>query len=176
MNNLLTSISAAAALATTGCDVEKPPSAEAPRSVSIAIDSGGEASAGSGKTSGKVEITLPGGIGAKIDLPDGLEKGEQMDIAGVGLYPGGKLSTVKVDARTAGATKTAKVEFGFSAPGDAAAVADWYQQQFEANGTKVTRQGETLSGTAEDGDRFTLAMLPAGKGASRGQVTIINTN
>lgn len=174
MDKLLITAALGAALATTACEVEKAPAADAPRSVSIVINSGDKT--GGGKTSGQVEVSLPDGIAAKLGLPVGPQNGEKLNVAGVGLYPGARLSAVKVDARTRADAQTARVEFGFSAPGDAAAVADWYQQQFEAKGNKVTRQGETLSGIAADGDRFTLAMAPAGTGASRGLVTITDTN
>jgi uncharacterized glyoxalase superfamily protein PhnB len=66
------------------------------------------------------------------------------------------------------------VKIGFSAPADAAAVADWYQQQFEAKKIAVARSGETLTGTTRDGDQFTLALQSAGAGAAKGQLTIID--
>lgn len=176
MSKLSVTVAVAIVLATTGCDVDKAPADGSSNSVSISIDSGGEATASGGKTAGKVAIALPGGIAANVDIPAGLEKGETMDIAGVGLYPGAKLAKVRVNAGAAAKSQTAKVELGFSAPGDAAAVADWYQRQFEARGTAVTRRGESLSGTNKDGDRFTIAMQPAGVGTSRGVVTITDTN
>ena len=105
----------------------------------------------------------------------------KIDIAGIGLYPGAKVRSNKVNAGAASSarsgpdSKTATVQVGFSAPGDAAAVADWYQRQFGAKGTKVTRRGESLAGTTDDGDAFTIAMTPAGSGASRGLATITDT-
>jgi hypothetical protein len=161
---------------TTGCDVDKAPAADTPHSVSISIDAGGDTTPGGGNTPGKVEITLPGGIAAKVDVPGGIEKGGKFDIAGVGLFPGAKVGSVKVNAGAAAKAQKATVEFGFSAPGDAAAVADWYQREFDARGTAVTRRGESVSGTTKDGDSFTIAMEPAGTGTSRGLVTITDTN
>lgn len=176
MREMLMTIAGAALLATTACDIEKAPAADTPHSVSIAIDAGGETSASGDRTPGKVEITLPGGIAAKVDVPGGIEKGGKFDVGGVGLYPGAKVGSVKVNAGTAVTSQTATVEFGFSAPGDAAAVADWYQREFDAKGTTATRRGESLSGTTRDGDSFTIAMEPAGTGTSRGLVTITDTN
>ena len=176
MGKLLMAFAGVAGMATAACDIEKAPAADAPAAVSIAIDSGSDATSTGDNKPGKVEIILPGGIAAKVDLPEGLENREKLKIAGVGLYPGARLASMKVNADAAATSQTAQVEFGFAAPGDAAAVADWYQSQFEANGTAVTRRGETLSGTASDGDRFTIAMAPAGTGKSRGVLTIRNTN
>jgi hypothetical protein len=39
----------------------------------------------------------------------------------------------------------------------------------------VTRKGETLSGTTDDGDAFTIALDAAGTGASKGLLTIIDS-
>ena len=170
---------AAAGLATNACDVDKTPSAKTPHSVSVEIDSGNAASATSENTPGKVEIRLPDGIGGTVDVPGGLENGSKFDIAGVGLYPGAKVGSIKVNAGAASNgsdSRTARVQVGFAAPGDAAAVADWYQGQFAAKGTTVTRRGESLSGTTDDGDAFTLAITPAGTGASRGVATITDRN
>ena len=116
---------------------------------------------------GKVEINLPGGIGAKIAVP-----------GGVGLYPGAKVGSVKVDAAASPKSRKATVAFGFSARADAAAAAaaDWYQREFDVKGTKVTRRSETLSGLTGDGDDFTIAMETVATGTSRGLVTITDAN
>lgn len=140
--------------------------------VSIDIDTGDDAATtGEG---GKLEISLPGGIEANVKLPGDIGDKSDFDIEGVGLYPGASVNSVKVDAAAARETKSATVAIGFKAPGDAAAVADWYQQQFEAKQVKISRRGETLSGVAADGDAFTIALRPAGKGASTGVTTIIS--
>ena len=128
---------------------------------------------------GKVEINLPGGIGAKIAVPGGLDSDGTFDIAGVGLYPGAKVGSVKVDAAASPKSRKATVAFGFSARADAAAAAaaaDWYQREFDVKGTKVTRRSETLSGLTGDGDDFTIAMEAVATGTSRGLVTITDAN
>ena len=137
-------------------------------SVSVDIDSSKSADSG-----GKVEISLPGGVAAKVSVPEGLGDASKIDIDGVGLYPGAKVRSVKVNASDT-ATKRAVVQIGFTAPGDAAAVADWYQQQFDAKTMKVTRNGETLTGKTEDGDDFTVALTAAGAGQANGLVTLVN--
>jgi hypothetical protein len=149
--------------------------------VSIAIDGDSKAGARTdvaidGDTeSGKFELKLPGGIEAKVNLPESIGNSGKFDIDGVGLYPGARVRSVNVNASDARETKTAIIKIGFAAPADAAAVADWYQQQFEAKRKTVTRRGETLSGATDDGDAFTLALEPAGTGASKGLLTIVDS-
>ena len=99
----------------------------------------------------------------------------KFDINGVGLFPGARVRSININAADRRDTRTAVVKIGFTAPGDAAAVADWYQQQFDAKGTKVARSGETLTGTTDDGDAFSLAIEAAGAGASKGLLTITDT-
>ena len=149
--------------------------------LSIAIDSDADGDKTETRTAvtvngdtepGKFELNLPGGIEAKVNLPEGLGEHGKFDIDGVGLYPGAKVRSVNVNASDARETRTAVVKIGFAAPADAAAVADWYQQQFDTRHKPVTRRGETLSGTTDDGDAFTLALEAAGTGASKGLLTI----
>lgn len=126
--------------------------------------------------SGNFELKLPGGVEAKVKVPGGMIDKSDFDIDGVGLYPGAKVGAVNVKA-LAGKGEgqgSATVKIGFAAPADAAAVADWYQQQFEAKKVAVTRRGETLRGKTEDGDDFTLALVQNGTGAAKGELTIID--
>lgn len=149
--------------------------------VSIAIDSKGETETRTDVTvnadtdTGKFELKLPGGIEAKVNLPEGIGEHGKFDIDGVGLYPGAKVRGVNVNASDTKDSKQAVVKISFSAPADAAAVADWYQQQFDAKQKTVKRNGETLSGTTDDGDAFTIALDAAGTGASKGLLTIIDS-
>jgi hypothetical protein len=122
---------------------------------------------------GKYAVKLPGGIEANVKLPGDMLNETHFDIDGVGLYPGAKVGSVNVKALTGKGEHEATVKIGFSAPADAAAVADWYQQQFEAKKVAVTRNGETLTGKTEDGDDFTLALVPAATGTSKGELTIL---
>lgn len=173
-----------ALLALAACNDSKVETAKADTGskVSIAIDGDGDKTEArtdvtiNGDTdTGKFELKLPGGIEAKVNLPDGIGEHGKFDIDGVGLYPGAKVRSVNVNASDARETRTAVVKIGFAAPADAAAVADWYQQQFDAKHKMVARRGETLSGTTDDGDAFTLVLDAAGTGASKGLLTITDS-
>jgi hypothetical protein len=187
-----TLFAAAALLSLSGCGETKVETEKAEKGtkVSISIDgSDADAAAAMSDTSadvniagdtetGKMEIKLPGGLEAKVDIPEGMAKNAKFDIGGVGLYPGAKVGSVKVNAterKHEGAGRhSAVVNIGFTAPADAAAVADWYQQQFEAKKVTVRRTGETLAGKTADGDDFNLALVPAATGSS-GVLTILDT-
>jgi hypothetical protein len=174
-----------ALLALAACSESKVETAkpEAGKEVDISIASADTADTEEGTVNidantdtGKFELKLPGGIEANVKVPGGMVDKADFDIDGVGLYPGAKVGSVNVKALTGkgDSNGSATVKIGFSAPADAAAVADWYQQQFEAKKVAVTRSGETLSGKTEDGDDFTLAIAQAGAGASKGELTIID--
>ena len=162
-----------ASLTLAACSDRKVETETPDNKVSISIDSDAKATAADGESS-KLELNLPGGIEAKINLPDGIGESGKFDIDGIGLYPGAVVRSVKVNASEAAATKRAEVQIGFTAPADAAVVADWYQQAFEAKNRAVTRSGETLSGKDADGDDFTIVLTGAGAGKAKGLVTIVD--
>lgn len=165
-------LAAAAALALTACGESNVETARAnPDSgVKTSMDTdAGEASAGE---TGKVEVKLPGGLAANVDLPGGFGSNADFDIDGVGLYPGARVGAIAVNAANAGRPGGAAiVNIGFSAPADAAAVADWYERQFADKHIAVERRGETLTGKTRDGNDFTLALTAAAAGSS-GQLQI----
>jgi hypothetical protein len=139
--------------------------------MSIKTDSDNDSSdSATDEKSTKMALNLPGGLNFDVDVPGKMADGSKFDIDGVGLYPGAKVRAVDIDAQ--GGKTPSVVTIGFVAPGDAAAVADWYQKQFQAKGVAASRSGESFAGTSEDGDSFTLAMTAAGIGKSRGLLTI----
>ncbi len=136
-------------------------------------DAAWENDGGDGKGDGsgvKLALNLPGGFNAKINVPGATMGGGKFDIDGVGLYPGARVTSIDVDANAS--PKRSEVKIGFVAPGDAAAVADWYQAQFDAKDVKATRSGESFTGKSDDGDDFTLAIVAGSSGKSSGLLTI----
>ncbi|MBC7521939.1 MAG: hypothetical protein H7268_12710 [Sandarakinorhabdus sp.] len=184
---------AAALLALSGCGGSKVETEKANKGTKVSIsidgsdadhaaamaDASADVNIAGDTNTGKVEIKLPGGLQANVDIPEGMTKNTKFDIDGVGLYPGAKVASVKVNAaarkHNGAAGHSAVVNIGFTAPADAAAVADWYQQQFEAKKIAVRRTGESLAGKTDDGDDFTLSLAPATTG-STGVLTIIDAS
>ena len=170
---------ATALLAVAGCS--KHDEEGHSKSNSIVIDTDSDEKAGStvnidaDSDTGKMALKLPGGFAANFTVPGGLPGKASFDVDGVGLYPGAKVSKIKVDASERNGAHDAVVVMGFTAPSDAAAVADWYQNQFEAKKVTVARSGETLTGKTEDGNDFTLALAPGDAGKALGTLTIRDT-
>lgn len=166
-------LSAVALLALAACSERKADTATADTTADATVDIGADTD------TGKVEISLPGGIEAKVSIPGAMVDKAKFDIDGIGLYPGAKIGLIKVNAMKredeGSSGHDATVSIGFTAPADAAAVADWYQQQFDTHKISVRRTGETLSGKTKDGDDFTLALAQVASGA-QGTLTIQDTN
>lgn len=173
MKTVSLGLTAALLLAVAGCGRHDESARAEDGDVSIRVGDGSSTAAAGDKS--RVEINLPGGIGGSVNLPASMLSGTKFDIDGVNLYPGAAVNSVNVDAHDRKEGKPSVVTFGFRAPADPAAVADWYQQQFEKRTKAVTREGDTISGTTEDGDSFSIAMVP-GKGGATGTIRIIDTN
>lgn len=136
---------------------------------------GGNVEITSGKDGGKVRI---GGdkVAINIDIPDfvDLDVEGDFDIDGVPLYPDSKVTKVDVNARDRKDGAKATVTLGFTSPATPKVAADWMAAEFAKKGKSVTRSGNSLSGTDDDGDAFTIDFRPDGD-ASKGEVRITKT-
>lgn len=126
---------------------------------------------------GEIAVDLPGGFGFKIPTKDlGIDP-DDFEIGGVGLYPGATAQDMQVrvlKSRAADGSR-ALITMAFSAPDSPRDVADWYVEAFADEDIDVTRSGDQLAGTTPDGNRFTMALMPAGK-ATRGVVSLRAAN
>ncbi|MGV3731635.1 MAG: hypothetical protein ACO1NN_12865 [Sphingopyxis sp.] len=155
------------------CGTEEKKAADDSTEVSInAGDEGGGIQIRSGADGGKLKIDA-GGVNIGLDIPDvgDLNIGEDFDIDGVGLYPGSKITSMDIDARDKDGGHEATAKFGFTTPVAPTIAADWMAGEFAKKGIKITRTGDTLAGTAKDGDDFTIRFVPDGK-AAKGEVLI----
>lgn len=175
MKTLPLILAGAALLALTGCGRSAVADKDDAKASSVSItgdgDSDGTVKVDADSDTGKVEVTLPGGLEAKVKIPGGLPSDAKFDIDGVGLFPGANVTSISVNANDKPGTRST-VALGFAAPGDAAAVADWYQQQFADKSVTASRQGDTLTGKTEDGDDFVLALTQGAPGKAQGKLTI----
>jgi hypothetical protein len=124
---------------------------------------------------GKVELKLPGGLEGTVKLPEGLGADAKFDLDGVGRYPGAKLTNVDVKADKVDGKGQARVQLGFTAPGSADQVADWYEAALVKKGRSVARTGTTITGTTEDGDPMVITINEGSAGVARGRITITDS-
>ena len=123
--------------------------------------------------SGEMELRLPGGIKGKMRLPDAIDRNTKFDLDGIGRYPGAKLISVDVS----GSPSTGgRVILGFSAPGSADTVADWYEKALIAKGRSVARTGTTITGATESGEPMVIAVEDGPGDIARGRIIITDTN
>ncbi len=118
---------------------------------------------------GQVEVQLPGGIGGKVRLPEGLSEDTKFDLDGIGRYPGARLLNVDLSG---GGSSEGRLALGFSAPGSADTVADWYQKALIAKGRTVARTGNTITGATEDGEPMVIAVEDGPGDMARGRIII----
>jgi hypothetical protein len=123
--------------------------------------------------SGEMELSLPGGIKGKMRLPDALDRDTKFDLDGIGRYPGAKLASVDVS----GSPSTGgRVILGFSAPGSADTVADWYEKALKAKGRSVARTGNTITGATKSGEPMVIAVEDGPGDIARGRIIITDTD
>lgn len=123
--------------------------------------------------SGEMELRLPGGIAGKMRLPDGIASDTKFDLDGIGRYPGARLLNVDVSG---GGSREGRVMLGFSAPGSADTVADWYEKALIAKGRSVARTGNTITGATKDGEPMVIAVEDGPGDIARGRIIITDTD
>jgi hypothetical protein len=134
-------------------------------SVSLQADNGQVSGALDGKT-GQLKIDVPGFEGS-IRLPKMNIDATNVDLNGVKLYPGSKVSNVELGDAAGGGMK-----LSFEAPAAAATVRDWLGQRLNKAGFHVRVDGEALTGTTDEDKPFRLDMRPDGGARSQGTITI----
>jgi hypothetical protein len=171
-------------VAVAACDARRAQELEATEQAAISVDkdwADGTDSSSSGEAglnikadmeSGEVELKLPGGVEGRVKIPEGLGPDAKFDLDGVGRYPGARLTSVNVKASGRDGDGRGLVVLAFSAPGKAAAVADWYAKALAEQGRTPSRSGNTLTGTTDDGDRMVIAVEDGDTGVARGRITI----
>ena len=155
------------------CGQDKKPTDETEISINADGD-GGKVQISSGKDGGKLKVDGDG-VNIDLDIPDigDMDIAGDFDIDGVKLYPGSKITAMDVKANDKNGANDAVVKFGFTSPAAPAKAADWMAAEFAKKGVKITRTGDTLAGTAEDGDDFRISFAPDGANA-KGEALIVS--
>jgi hypothetical protein len=127
---------------------------------------------------GELGIDLPDGVGATVRLPaDAVRKmgeGATVDIDGVGLYPGARITGMAISSTEKGEAKDEKVDIAFTAPSAPGAVADWYVAAFREKGHKASRRGNTVAATTTEGAAVAIDLTPDGAG-TKGNIKVLES-
>lgn len=128
--------------------------------LSLSLDGGNGVIKADGE-SGKLSIDLPGLKGA-ITMPKIELSGDKVDIDGVKLYPGSRVTGM--DVNDDGGEGAGKVRIRFEADAPPTKVQRYFLDAFKDKGVTATAQGTGLSGVDEDGKSFSIDLAGAGTG------------
>jgi hypothetical protein len=134
------------------------------RRVSAQNDNGSDLSMsvdGGKNGGGKISLSLPS---IKLGAPE-------VDIDGVKLYPGARVTGVDISGQEGQSEGGLIVRFDADVAPDK--VRDYYLAAFKSKGVAVTQGGEGISGHDEDGKPFRI-MLSDNEGNTRGAIQMGN--
>jgi hypothetical protein len=132
-----------------------------------ASDDGDNSTVVANGSSGEVSLNVPGFSG-KIALPKVQLSGDDVDMNGVHLYPGSKVTAMNVDAKK----NSGAVHIGFDSPADPQTVRGWFRQKLTAANFTVRDDANGLSGKTNDGKPFSMTLAHAGAGHTKGDLTV----
>lgn len=138
-----------------GCNVHSKNPDDSDKAVNIQADENGQ-----------VSFDLPI-IKGSVKLPSSMVHHGDVDIDGVKLMPGSKITGFSVMARDEGAN----VVLAFSAPASPDDVRSYYVGRFKEEGVDASVEGDSISGTTKDGAKFAIDVAPSA-GGSTGKITI----
>ena len=139
-----------------GCNMHSNNPADGDENVSIHADD-----------SGHVSFNLPIAQG-KLKLPEGMMNHGDVDIDGVKLMPGSKISGFNLDASKGSG---ANIAMSFTSPAAPDAVRAYYVDQFKQKGVDAAVSGDQVIGKSKDGSPFAIRISPAPTG-SQGKIEI----
>ncbi len=133
-------------------------------SISVKDDDGGDTKVAA--TAQGVSVNAPGFSG-KLNLPGLSIGGDDIDLDGMKLYPGSKVTGVDVDAH--GEDK-GLVRIAFRSDAAPAKIVDYYRTAATDAGYQLAAAGagsdQALSGTKSGGKHFALSVKPGASGAT----------
>ncbi|WP_327461299.1 hypothetical protein [Sphingomonas sp.] len=105
------------------------------------------------------------GFKADVNLPLVSMISDKMEVDGVKLFPGSKISGVDIDAK---GEQEGRVTMRFEAPAPRDKVAAWFQDQFTQQRFEARTTSGGFAGTSRDGNWYTLDLKEAG-GSTAGE-------
>jgi len=139
-----------------GCNMHSKNPADGDENVSIHADD-----------SGHVSFNLPIAQG-QVKLPQGMMNHGDVDIDGVKLMPGSKVTGFNLDASHGSG---ANIDMSFTAPAAPDAVTAYYADQFKQKGVQAAVSGNEVIGKSKDGSPFAIRVSPA-PGGSQGKIEL----
>lgn len=140
------------------CDVQTKKPANENEKVEIKADDNGQ-----------VAFDLPFAKG-NLKLPQGVMHDGDVDIDGVKLMPGSKVTGFSALAEK---DDQATVDIAFSNPKTPADVRGYFAGEFAKKGVAATVAGDSVTATTKDGADLKIAVTPDGTG-SKGKITIVD--
>lgn len=131
----------------------------------------GEAASASADRTGRVKIDLPG-FKADVNLPSIEFDAGNMDLGGVDLYPGSRVTAINVLGDGDTGDSNDKVTIVFDAPADAVTLKSWFAEKMGAKKFTVSASANGLSGKTDDGKPFTLDFAAGTKGHTTSTFTV----
>jgi hypothetical protein len=133
------------------------------RSVSMTIGEGQE-----GATN--LAINLPN-VQGKLSLPAIRLNPREVDIDGVGLYPGSRVTGLDIAGEDGVSEGSVAIRFDSSAP--PAVIRDYFVKAFAEKGISVKAAGNRITGRDKSGKPFSISMIQE-EGVTRGVVKVGN--
>jgi len=121
--------------------------------------------------SGKVSFNLPFASG-EVKLPQSMMHNGDVDIDGVKLMPGSKVTGFSVMADEG---KKSTVNIAFSAPKPPAEVRSYFASEFARQGAQTAVSGDSVTATTKKGDEVAITVAPEGAG-SAGKIAILSND
>ncbi|RHW18978.1 hypothetical protein D1610_02260 [Sphingomonas gilva] len=134
-------------------------------------ESGAAATISTDGNSGAMKIDLPG-FKADIAMPKLKLDAGDFEMNGVNLYPGSTITSLNIADGGNEGEGSGGVTVRFAAPAAADVVRNWFGEQLQQAGFKLTAAGNALSGTTDEGKPFRMELSPNGAAASDGTITI----
>jgi hypothetical protein len=169
----------AATLALAACgSADKPEEAAAPAASAAATATTTEAAGAPLEAKeGEISVSLSNGAGASVRLPpevmEKIGQGSKMDVEGVGMFPGARVTGMAVESRKLPDGETGNAVISFSAPASPDAVAEWYVAAYREKGHKAERQGNRVDIATSEGTRIRIDLEPDGSN-SKGRINVLD--
>ena len=155
------------------CEMKVGKDEEAKDTASVKISADGNVAIAAKDGAEGVSVSVPGFEG-KVKIPGMELGGDHMDIDGMKLYPGSKLSAIDVTDQSGAGDGV--VQMRFTSPADPGKVAAYYAAaapgaDFRDVAVKQAGAASTVTATKGDGDHLTITINPAA-GGSAGTILI----